>query len=255
MTDITGFFDTHAHLLDEQFNRDRFKIIDNNLGLGGVVCMYEPGEDIRMLEELLKQDSIWAAAGVHPHFAKYFSSKKNQFKKILDKKKVVAVGEIGLDFYYKNSAPKIQKEVFKKQLKIADTKKMPVVVHSRKAFGETLDILKKFKDLKILIHCFTGTKKEVHKLIDRNYYIAVGGVVTFKNADSLKEAVKNIPLNRLVLETDCPYLAPSPVRGRRNQPDYVKYTARQIAQVKNISVDELKTITFKNADKIFQLQL
>ncbi|MGM0440853.1 MAG: TatD family hydrolase [Elusimicrobiota bacterium] len=250
MNTDTGYFDTHAHLVDERFKKDRFEIIKN---LGGIICIFEPGEDIQTFNRLLEEKNIWGAAGIHPHSVKNFSKHSDTLNEIFNKRKIVAVGEIGLDFYYKNSSTQIQRKVFEKQLDLARDKNLPVIIHSRKAFKDTLNILDNFKDQKILIHCFTGTSGELDELLKRGYYIALGGVVTFSNTDSLRAAVKRIPVDKLLLETDSPYLSPSPLRGKRNQPGYVKYTARCLSEIRGKTPQQIKKLTFNNARKFFEI--
>lgn len=248
---MTGYFDTHAHLLDKKFNDDRFEVIEN---MAGVVNITEPGEDERILDKLLEKNNIWAAAGIHPHAAGSYTEKQADLKTLLSKDKVVALGEIGLDFYYNNSEPEVQKVVFEKQLALAEEKKLPVIIHSRSAFKETLEILDKYPDLKILIHCFTGTRKELKEFLERDYYIAIGGVVTFSNADSLRIAAAKIPDNRLVLETDSPYLSPLPVRGKRNSPQNVRYIAAALAKVLNKGEEKIVENTYYNALDFFNIR-
>ncbi|MEA3506250.1 MAG: TatD family hydrolase [Elusimicrobiota bacterium] len=248
---MTGYFDTHAHLLDKRFDDDRFEVIKNTAGIVNIV---EPGEDGKILDKLLEEKKVWAAAGIHPHAASRFSEKQELLKKLLSKDKVVALGEIGLDFYYNNSEPEVQKEIFKKQLAMAEAKKLPVIIHSRSAFSETIDILDNYSSLSVLIHCFTGSRKELAAFLERDYYIAIGGVVTFPKADELRAAAAEIPADRLLLETDSPYLAPRPVRGKRNSPENVKYIAARMARLSNRPVKEVIRITYYNALDFFNIR-
>ncbi|MDA3792975.1 MAG: TatD family hydrolase [Elusimicrobia bacterium] len=246
---MVGYFDTHAHLLDKRFDKDRFKVIDN---MEGIVNIVEPGEDGKILDELLKNKKVWGAAGIHPHEARNFKNKQATLNKLLAKEKVVALGEIGLDFYYKNSEPGIQKEVFKQQMELAQNKNMPVIIHMRNAFKDTLDILKNYNQ-RVLIHCFSGSAKKLMQLLERDYYIAIGGMVTFSNASSLQDAVKKIPSDRLLTETDSPYLAPRPMRGKRNQPEYVRYITAKLARLKNEDEEYLKRVISENARRFFNI--
>jgi TatD DNase family protein len=248
---VSGYFDTHAHLLDKKFNDDRFEVIRN---MAGVVNIVEPGENTETLDKLLKEKNVWAAAGIHPHAAKRFSEQEELLKNLLSKDKVVALGEIGLDFYYNNSEPEVQKEVFRKQLALAEAEELPVIIHSRSAFSDTMDILDKHSSLSVLIHCFTGSRKELAAFLERDYYIAVGGIVTFSGADELRAAAAIIPADRLVMETDSPYLAPRPVRGKRNFPENVKYIAAQLARLSSRPVDEIIRITYYNALDFFNIR-
>ncbi len=236
-------FDSHAHLLDNKFKNDIEDVIQ---GVDGIICIYSPCEDFNFFKKLLNKNFIWGAAGIHPHEAKNIKQLWNGLKTALKLDKVMAVGEIGLDFYYNNSPEEIQKEVFKKQLKLAEKIHLPVIIHSRNAFKDTLEILESYKVKKVLIHCFSGTVDEMRESVKRGYYIAVGGVITFPNAIMLKEVIKEVPMNKILLETDCPYLAPVPHRGKRNQPSYLKYIAREAAKIKGLELGETTRNIYEN---------
>ena len=167
--------------------------------------------------------------------------------------KIVAIGEIGLDYYWEQETKELQKNVFRKQLKIAEELKIPVLIHDREAHEDTFEILQEFNLENVVFHCFSGNADFAKKCIEKGYYIAIGGVVTFKNAKDLKEVAKITPLDKLLLETDAPYLAPVPYRGKLNTPAYLKYIAQEIANIKNIDVEEVKTNTTQNAKRIFKL--
>lgn len=246
-----GFFDSHAHLLDERFSSDLDAVIE---GVAGIISIFSPDEDMEKFQQLLKKNNIWGACGVHPHQAKDYDKLKEKLASVLSLERVVALGEIGLDFYYDNSPRDIQKDVFEKQLGMSAEKGFPVIVHSRQAFVETMDILKQYSGLKILFHCFSGSRTQMDECVGRGYYIAIGGVVTFPNAKSLREVAASIPIERLLLETDCPYLAPQQVRGKRNQPSYIKYVAEEIAGIRGESVEKVVQSAWDNTVKFFGLE-
>jgi TatD DNase family protein len=244
-------FDSHAHLLDKRFDPDRNEAIK---GLGGIICFYSPGEDYSLFKQLLNKDFIWGSAGIHPHDASKADELWPELKEALQHNKVKALGEIGLDFYYDNSPRDIQKEVFKRQLELAVELKLPIVVHTRDAFEETLEILDNCAVKDILIHCFSGNVEQLEEALKRGYNIALGGVVTFPKAQSLKDVAAKVPLDKLLIETDCPYLAPVPMRGRRNQPTFVKYVAEEVAKLKGLNVEEVAKITYNNTVEFFNLK-
>ena len=195
---------------------------------------------------------LYSAIGVHPSEAKTYNQEvEKEIYKLYKHKKVIAIGEIGLDYYWEQETKELQKEVFRKQLKIAQELQIPVLIHDREAHNDTFDILQEFKLKDVVFHCFSGNVEFAKKCIEAGYYIAIGGVVTFKNAKDLKEVAKILPLDKLLLETDAPYLAPVPFRGKLNSPAYLKYIAQEIANLKEIDIEEVKKQTTKNAQKIF----
>ncbi len=244
-------FDSHAHLLDKRFREDISDIIKD---VNAIICVSSPNEDMVLFKELLKESHIWGAIGIHPHDAKDVDILWPGLEQALKSEKIVAIGETGLDFYYNNSPQDIQKEVFKKQISLAENTQQPLIVHTRDAFGETMDILSGNKVKKILIHCFSGSVEDMKEVIKRGYYIAVGGVVTFPKAIGVKEVVKEVPLEKLLIETDCPYLSPHPVRGRRNQPAHLKYILEEISRIKGIDSGKLGESIYKNTIEFFELQ-
>ncbi|WP_138159977.1 TatD family hydrolase [Peptoniphilus catoniae] len=251
--------DSHVHLDDPKFDYDREDII-NSLKDRGIDRVYNIGADlessIASVSLAKKYDNIKAVIGIHPHDAINYNDKVEE--KLIDLAKdenVRAIGEIGLDYYYDNSPRDIQVEVFKRQIELADKLNLPIVVHSRDASEETFNIIKeskeKYPNLTFLIHCFSQSVEMMKRYIDQGCYIALGGVVTFKNAKVPKEVAKEVPLNRLLLETDCPYLAPTPMRGKRNEPYYVKYVAEEIASIRNMEVKDLVEITDANTRRFY----
>lgn len=251
-----NIFDTHSHYDDTKFNPDREMVLDT-LQSQGVSLVVSCGCDIDTTQFNFdlsqKYDYIYFAAGFHPE---NLDGANLDDLKIIEKfaknSKCVAIGEIGLDYHWMNSSKQEQKDFFEAQLELANKLDMPVIVHDREAHGDTLDILKQYKP-KGVLHCFSGSKEMAKEIIKLGMYIGLNGVVTFSNARKSLEVVKEIPLERLVLETDCPYLAPVPMRGKRNDSSYIHYTAEKIAQVLNIDTQELINITNTNGKRLFAL--
>lgn len=251
--------DSHTHLDDERFDYDR-DIVISNLEENGINRVYNIGADIessRTTVELANMyENIFAVVGVHPHSAsEYNDDIERELIELAKNPKVRAIGEIGLDYYYDNSPRDIQVEVFKKQIDLANRLNLPIVIHSRDASQETFDIVKesieKYPELKFLIHCFSQSVEMMKEYVKLGCYIALGGAVTFKNAINPKEVAKVVPLDRLLLETDCPYMAPVPMRGKRNEPMFIKHTAKEIALIRGMKVQELVEITDKNTLEFF----
>lgn len=251
-----NIFDTHSHYDDMKFNPDREMVLDT-LQSQGVSLVVSCGCDIDTTQFNFdlsqKYDYVYFSAGFHPE---NLDGANLDDLKIIEKfaknSKCVAIGEIGLDYHWMNSSKQEQKDFFEAQLELANKLDMPVIVHDREAHGDTLDILKQYKP-KGVLHCFSGSKEMAKEIIKLGMYIGLNGVVTFSNARKSLEVVKEIPLERLVLETDCPYLAPVPMRGKRNDSSYIPYTAEKIAQVLNIDTQELINITNTNGKRLFAL--
>ena len=212
----------------------------------------------RALEIVDLYDEMYLTVGFHPVEAIDFTDEiYNMIKDIaLNHKKLVAIGEIGLDYHWDKSPKEIQKEVFRKQIRLAKEVKKPIVIHTRDAIKDTMDILKEEKanEVGVIMHCFSGSVEIMEMVIKEGYYISLGGTVTFKNAKTPKEVAKKCPLDKLLIETDCPYLAPTPYRGKRNESSYVKYVAEQIANLKNLTYEEVATATFNNACRILKIK-
>lgn len=251
--------DSHAHLDDERFDYDR-DIVINSLPERGIDLVYNIGADlnssIASVELANMYENIRAVIGIHPHDAKSYSDEvEEKLIELAKNEKVRAIGEIGLDYYYDNSPRNIQVEVFKRQIELAHKLNLPIVIHSREAVQETFDIIKeskeKYPELVFLIHCFSQSVEMMREYIKLGCYIALGGAVTFKNARHPKEVALEIPLDRLLLETDSPYMAPVPMRGKRNEPMYIKYVAKEIANIRGIKVSELVEITDANTKRFY----
>lgn len=236
-------FDSHAHLLDERIISSP-DLLD---GIGGIICFSEPGENISAFKDFLKNDKIWGACGIHPHNADGYLKRKEELIQTLSLKKVRLLGEIGLDYYWDNSPRAVQRKVFEEQLMLASDLKMPVSVHSRDAFRDTMDILKNYQNIPVLIHCFSEGPAEASEAVERGYYIAFGGTVTFPKAEELRKAALEVPEERMLVETDSPYLAPQPVRGKVNRPSYARYTIEALAELKKRTAQETAFYTYKAA--------
>lgn len=254
------FFDSHAHLDDEKFTDDRAEVIARAKE-NGVTHIVNIGADMessaRSIELTQQYDMIYATVGVHPHDAKkVIVSDYDQLAQWTRLDKVVAIGEIGLDYYYDLSPRELQREVFIRQLDVARQTHMPIVIHDRDAHGETMEILKREgKGLIGVVHCFAGSMEMAAELIKMGWYIGCDGPVTFKNAAKLPEIMKNIPLERLLIETDSPYLTPVPFRGKRNEPAYVRFVAEHIAVLRGIPIEEIAKATTQNVCDLFQIKL
>lgn len=251
------FFESHAHYDDARYDEDRDEVL-KGLKDEGVTKVINVGSSIkgskRSIELAKKYDYMYAAVGVHPHDVK--SLKEDDLERITllaTYKDVVAIGEIGLDYYYDHSPCEIQKLWFREQIEIAKGIGLPVIIHSRDAAQDTYDIIKEKQAYENggVIHCYSGSVEMALAYIKLGMYIGVGGVVTFSNAKTLKEVVKAIPLTSILLETDCPYLAPMPHRGQRNDSRYLKYIAKEIADIKGVSVEEVARVTYENSVKLF----
>ena len=246
------YIDTHCHLSMEDYN-DIDKVIEENknalvekIVVSG--CSRESIEEVMDLKD--KYDMIYVTIGYHPEYADTITkSDLDYLKSLLGEKKIIGIGEIGLDYHYTKENKDKQIWLFEEQLKIADAFNLPVVIHSRDATMDTINILKKYK-AKGIIHCFSGSLETANIYISMGFLLGIGGVVTFKNS-KLKDVVKEVPLESIVLETDSPYLTPVPFRGKVNSSKYLEYIAMFIADIKNISVEELAEITNKNASSLF----
>ncbi|MBQ9833232.1 MAG: TatD family hydrolase [Clostridia bacterium] len=252
-------FDTHAHLTDSRFDEDRDTLIPL-IKAGGVERIVDVACDTDELAGTLalaeKYDFIYAAAGIHPHYAADATAEKfTQIEAAFQtNKKLVAVGEIGLDYHYDFAPRRTQCEWFSLQLDFAKRVNKPVILHIREAFGDCMDILRENRQgLKGVMHCFSGSKEIALECVNMGLYIAFGGSVTFNNAKNLAQAAKVVPLDRLVIETDCPYMTPVPHRGKRNDPSYMIHTAQKLAEIKGITVEEVTEQTYLNALKLFEM--
>ncbi len=251
-------FDTHAHLNDERFNEDRDLLIQSlkeNSVEAYCEIAYDMASSYAAYDLSQKYDYIYAAVGVHPHDAKDMTEEDlPRLKELLAKDKVVALGEIGLDYYYDNSERDVQRLWFARQLDLAKLVGMPITVHSRDAMEDTINILKEHGGGDGIIHCYSGSKESAKILLDMGYYISFAGPCTFKNANSILEVIKYVPEDRILIETDSPYLAPVPYRGKRNCPVYVAEVAKKIAELKGKTFEEIAKITMENAKRVYRIK-
>lgn len=252
-------FDSHAHLDDDKFNAD-LKETAEKIAASDVSLLVDVGSNIKTSEKAIKiaeqYPFVYAAVGIHPCDAPEMDEEQNMqhLKAMAAHEKVVAIGETGLDYYWDDVDRETQKRGFIRQIALANELKLPLIVHNRDAHADTLSILKEYKPESAIIHCFSGSAEMAKELSKMGYYISFSGSVTFKNARQLPEAVKAVPLNQLLVETDSPYLAPEPKRGTRNDPTNVLYTAAKIADILNLPLEEVARITFENAKRVYKLK-
>lgn len=253
------YFDSHAHYDDERFDADREMLLES-LKEKGVDFVVNAAADMKSCHTSLalaeKYPYIYSSVGVHPHEVKDLTSADiDEMRSLVAHPKVVAIGEIGLDYYYDNSPREDQRKWFKEQLKLAKEVGLPVIIHSRDAAQETFDFIVESDVKEGVIHCFTGSYELGKEYVKRGFYLGVGGSLTFKNAKKAIEVVKGIELNHILIETDCPYMTPVPHRGERNDSSYLKFIVAKIAEIKGISEDEVMNVTSENAKKLFKINI
>lgn len=247
--------DTHAHYDDKRFSDDRDDIL-KSLNENGISNIINVGCDLKRSQMCIllaeKHDFVYATVGFHPHSAEEYSEQADQMLREMAKhEKVLAIGEIGLDYYYDNSPRDIQKEVMRKQIKLANDVNLPVVIHDRDAHKDCLDIINENPPKKLVYHCYSGSVEYAQILVKMGYMMSFGGTTTFKNAKTVQDVIKAIPLENIMLETDCPYLTPEPHRGKRNESKYLHYIAEKIAELRKITKQEVIDQTTKNAKEFF----
>lgn len=254
----TYLIDTHSHvdMLEGISVEDAIKNAKEN-GVKKIIvpCAYPKDVD-KIFELVNKYDELYGLLGVHPSEAKDWDDELiDKIKKYSENPKIVGIGEIGLDYYWDKSFTDLQKEVFIKQIKLANELNLPICVHDREAHKDTFDILKEYnKTSKVVMHCFSGSVEFARECIKEGWYLALGGVVTFKNAVKMKEVAADIPLERLLLETDAPYLTPVPYRGKENQPAYVRFVAEEISKIRNVSFENIVQASSQNAENVFAIK-
>jgi len=257
------FVDSHAHIDGPEFDADRDEIIERARSAGVSVILNVGTGDPHagVLERAVKlgkkYESVYTAVGTHPHDARFYDDNAEaKIKTLVQDEHVLAWGEIGLDFHYDNSPRDVQVEVFKRQLRAAHECELPVVIHTREAESETIEILKSDyagAERRGIFHCFSGSMELAQQAIQLGFMISFSGIVTFKKADELREVAKHVPLKRLLIETDCPYLTPMPYRGKRNEPAYVVEVARCLAGIHRIDIEEIGRLTSENFTSFFRI--
>ena len=251
-------FDTHAHLNDRAFQEDRDALIAG-LPQQGVGLIMNPGcnlEDSRLSVELAeKYPFVYAAVGSHPDSADEVNEEIiEQYRRLCRHEKVKAIGEIGLDYHYEDIPREIQKKAFVMQMELARETGLPVIVHERDAHDDGMQIVKDFPQVTGVFHCYSGSAEMARQLVDLGWYIGFTGVLTFKNARKAVETAQSIPLERIVLETDCPYMAPEPFRGKRNHPGYLYRMAEKLGELRGHSVEEIHAITTENGKRLYNIE-
>ena len=254
--------DSHAHLDDSDFDADRDAVIARARGAGLKYILAVGGgtgpENLAAPVAIAERhDWIYATVGVHPHEARHFQdSHAEQIRKLADHPKVVALGEIGLDYYYDHSPREVQKRVLIRQMELAREAKLPIIIHCRDAWTDLAAITQEHwqaSGLRGILHCFTGSREDAFKFLDWGFLVSFAGNVTFRKAEGLREVAREIPPDRLLFETDCPYLAPAPHRGKRNEPALVREVARQLAELRGLSLEEIGRQTLGNFERFFHL--
>ena len=253
------YIDTHAHIYEEEFNTDRAELLEKSVEIG-IHKIYMPNIDNTSIDKMMEVENKYptqciAMMGLHPCYVKKdFEKELYIVEDWLSKRPFSAMGEIGIDLYHDTTFKVQQEEALKIQVAMAEKHRLPIIIHCRNSFRETMDLIKSIKSekLKGIFHCFSGTKKDADEVISIGFKIGIGGVVTFKNS-GLDKIIPELNLNDIVLETDSPYLAPVPHRGKRNEPTYIPIIAKKIAALKKVSVDEVGEITSKNALQLFKI--
>jgi len=252
---VAMYFDTHAHYDDKQFSDDRDDLL-GRMNAAGVTLILNAGSSLKTSRFSLnladKYPFIYASAGVHPHDAKSMNDDSiNELEGLLSHPKAVAIGEIGLDYHYDFSPRDVQRNRFREQMELARHLHKPVIVHERESLADTMDIVRDYNDLTGVFHCFSGSWETAKRVLDMGWFLSFTGVVTFKNVRHAIEVLEKIPSDRIMLETDCPYMAPEPKRGKRNNSLYLPYIAEKVANVRGISVEEVAAITMENGKRFF----
>ena len=258
-----GFFDNHSHLNDEKFDNDRSEIINEIYEEGTtnfITAGYNVESSKKAIEIASKYDFIYATAGISPNDIP--QSEEELWKQLLEikqlaksNKKILAIGEIGLDYYWNEENKELQKLAFIEQIKIANELNLPIVIHTREAVMDTILILKEYQvENKGVFHCCPQNRELIKEGLKLGFYISFAGPITFKSSKNAEEMIKLVPNNRILIETDSPYLAPEPVRGKRNIPSNVKYIAKKIADVKELSLEDIEKITLENTKKVYKIK-
>ena len=251
-------FDTHAHYDDKRFNSDRDQLLES-MAKEGVGLITNVGSTVKTWDKIIdltrKYPFVYGTIGIHPSITEELTQENlKRLRTYLDHEKVVAVGEIGLDYYWDKEHQELQKEMFIRQLNVAREYGLPAVIHSREAAADTFTIVREHgKDVTCMLHCFSYSAQQAREVVKEGHYIGVCGVVTFANGKKLKEVVKEIPLGSILLETDAPYLSPEPKRGKRNDSSNLTYVATEIAKIKGIQAEEVIKQTYENGKRFFKI--
>lgn len=252
--------DSHAHLNDDKLidNIDNINAECQKVNVTKIINVgYDISSSIKAVDIAKKYENMYAVIGIHPHDSKTYNEQiENELITLSNNDKVIAIGEIGLDYHYNLSPKEDQIDAFIKQIKLANSLVLPVVIHTREAIGDTMEILNQYRQYinhGLLFHCFNASDEVLQKVIQSGYYVSFGGAITFKNANHLLECVKNCPLERILLETDCPYMTPEPFRGQLNTPKNIPIIAKKIAEIKQIDLDTVITQTEKNTKTFFKI--
>ena len=251
-------FDTHAHLNDPAFDPDREELM-NGLAAKGIGYVMNAGCSLASSRDIVKMAErypwLYGSVGSHPDSADEVNEEViEEYRKLCAHEKVKAIGEIGLDYYYEDIPRDIQKNAFRMQMALAQEMDMPVIVHEREAHDDGMRIVKEFPKVKGVFHCYSGSAEMARQLVNMGWYIGFTGVLTFKNARKAVETAASIPLERIVIETDCPFMAPEPFRGKRNDPGYLPKMAEKLAEIRGISVEEAITATTENAKRLYRIK-
>lgn len=260
------FIDSHAHIDGEEYDADRDEVVERARDAG--VCAIlnvgtgdpNSGSLERAVEVAERYENVYAAVGVHPHDARLFDDEaaRRIHTLIKESSRVIAWGEIGLDYHYDNSPRDVQRDVFRKQLRMARAANLPVIVHSREAEDDTVEILREELDgflRRGVMHCFGGSLKMMEQVVELGFMVSFAGVITFKKAEDLRDVARHVPLERLLIETDCPYLTPVPFRGKRNEPARVREVAKCLAEIRGLAVEEVGRLTTRNFARFFGLKI
>ena len=256
-----GLIDSHAHVQGKEYAGDTEAVIDRagEAGVDKIIVVGGAGDMASNTAAVALADSwanLYATVGMHPHDAKHVGEEElRQLKELVAHPKVIAVGETGLDYYYNHSPREVQREVFTQFIHLAGEKQLPLVVHERDGAQEAAELLREEGNGKVqgVIHCFTGDYDAARAYLDLGFYLSFTGIITFKNAGALREVVRIVPLDKMFVETDSPYLTPGPHRGKRNEPAYVRFVAASIASVKGLSIEEVARVTTNNVRTLFRI--
>jgi TatD DNase family protein len=251
-------FDTHAHYDDKAFDEDRFELLEE-LNKNGVGLIIDPGCDLESSQAAIelaeRYDFVYAAVGIHPEELDKFSPESlEKVTELAKHPKCVAIGEVGLDYYWDDSHKEEQKELFRRQIELSLSLNKPLIIHDRDAHGDCMETLRDYKGTRGVFHCYSGSAEMAKELLKAGWYLGFDGPITYKNARRSLEVLELCPLDRMLVETDSPYLSPVPMRGKRNNSGNIKYIVEKISQVKGITPEEVERITMENGCRLFGIE-